>query len=84
MMNAQEEATVFTFGDRTVLQLQSQKFEPLRTVAIPLDAVEALEEPAEDPIVRLEQKIDQALQAIAMLQHKIESLDVTLARVLSR
>lgn len=78
MMNAQEEATVFTFGDRTVLQLQSQKFEPLRTVAIPL------EEPIEDPIVRLEQKIDQALQAIAMLQHRIESLDVTLARLLSR
>ena len=38
----------------------------------------------EDPIARLERKVDAALQQIAALQHTIESLDATLARVLAR
>ncbi|HEX9985413.1 MAG TPA: hypothetical protein VGF69_19305 [Thermoanaerobaculia bacterium] len=37
-----------------------------------------------DPIVRLEQKLDTALQMILTLQHRIDSLDTTLARLLMR
>jgi predicted lipid-binding transport protein (Tim44 family) len=39
---------------------------------------------AADPIVRLEQKLDTALQMILSLQHRIDSLDATLARLLMR
>jgi hypothetical protein len=38
----------------------------------------------EDPLSRMEQKLDQALWMIEKLQQRIESLDLTLARVLSR
>jgi hypothetical protein len=38
----------------------------------------------EDPIARMERKLDSALLMIEKLQHRIESLDLTLARVLSR
>jgi hypothetical protein len=37
----------------------------------------------EDPLARMEQKLDQALWMIEKLQQRIESLDMTLARVLS-
>ena len=38
----------------------------------------------EDPMTRLERKLDAALRQIAALQQTIESLDLTLARALSR
>lgn len=38
----------------------------------------------EDPMTRLEGKLDAALRQIAALQQTIESLDLTLARALSR
>ena len=101
-MSSSDDAPVFEFGDRTVLQLRNQTFAPgqeefgtvistppapeperpqasLATVAIPLPA-----EAVEDPMVRLELKLDAALQAIAHLQQRIESLDATLARLLMR
>lgn len=55
---------------------------PLAAVpaAAPLETVFA----DEDPIARLERKVDLALQKIAVLQQYIESLDATLARVLAR
>lgn len=64
---------------------------PLLTVEAPLESViaTAAAKPAEpiapvDPIQRLEQKLDAALHAIALLQQKLESIDVTLARALNR
>lgn len=55
---------------------------PLATAppASSLDTVFAEEE----PIARLERKLDAALGQIAALQQRLESLDTTLARVLAR
>jgi hypothetical protein len=86
----------FEYGDRTVLQLRAQPFEvqdafgtvvtmPIDTAprnplaAVPADTVFV----EEDPIARLERKLDASLQQIVLLQQRIESLDTTLARVLA-
>ena len=61
-------------------------------VRMPLATVAALPAPPaldtvfaeEDPLARMENKLDQALRMIEKLQQRIESLDLTLARVLSR
>lgn len=79
----------FAYGEHTVLQMRSQTFEvedELGTViSMPIDTnprkTILIEE---DAVVRLERKLDLALQHIEKLQHRIESLDMTLARVLSR
>jgi hypothetical protein len=71
----------FSYGDQTVLQLRTQRFdvqEEFGTVVLM-----PVPEP-EDPMARMEQKLDLALKQIAALQQRLESLDVTLARVLSR
>ena len=97
-MSAHLEATIvhprnednpFAYGEQTVLQMRSQTFEvedELGTVvAMPIDTnprKTLLVE--EDALIRLERKLDIALQHIEKLQHRIESLDMTLARVLSR
>jgi hypothetical protein len=76
----------FAYGDQTVLQLRTATFdvpaeapepEPaFGTVMMPVPPVE------EDPIVRIEQKLDLALRQITALQQRLESLDTTLMRVL--
>lgn len=63
--------------------------EPLLTVEAPLETVAPSAVPVvpaveEDPVKRLEQKLDAALHAIAQLQQKLESIDATLARALNR
>lgn len=89
----------FSYGDQTVVQLRSQPFivqdelgtvvtmpidtspRPLAAVPqVPLDTVFI----EEDPIARMERKLDAAMRQIAALQQRLESLDVTLARALSR
>ena len=88
---------VFEFGDRTILQMQNQDFEPVEEYGTMMQApsradaplttetVAGVETPAsEDPLVRLEQKLDLAMRMIAAMQHKLESLDATLARLLMR
>lgn len=89
----------FAYGDHTVLQLRAQPFEvqdelgtvvtmPIDTTprnplaAVPAGPVAVAVE--EDPMTRLERKLDAALRQIAALQQTIESLDLTLARALSR
>lgn len=64
---------------------------PLLTVEAPLEMPPPAEAPPiaaqpvqEDPIARLEKKLDAALHAIAALQQKLESIDTTLARALNR
>ena len=88
------EETPFAYGDRTVLQMQSQQFDvqdelgtmmvrpgEAAVAAIPLQTVAV---PQEDPIARLERKLDLALIQLEKLQQRIESIDLTLVRVLSR
>ena len=90
---------VFDYGDRTMFQLRAQSFaidEEYGTMMAPppMPAASDISPPdaeaapadvtAEDPIVRLEQKLDAALRMIAVLQHKVESIDATLARALNR
>lgn len=91
--------TPFAYGEHTVLQLRSQPFQvpaqpfqvedelgtvvtmPLDTnVRAPLAAVPS----GDDAILRMEAKLDAALRQIEKLQQRIESLDLTLARALSR
>lgn len=96
---AEEKAdeNVFDYGDRTMFQLRAQSFaieeEYGTMMATPLPAgvetpEEAPETPpadvADDPIARLEHKLDAALRMIAILQNKVESIDATLARALNR
>lgn len=76
----------FAYGDHTMLQLRTATFdvpaaepapeEKFGTVVMPAPPVE------EDPIVRIEQKLDLALRQITALQQRLESLDTTLMRVL--
>jgi len=91
-MAQEPENDVFSYGDRTIFQLRAQSFtieHEYGTMMGPasLPAVEAevsIQAPAEDPIARLEQKLERALAMIATLQHKLDSIDATLARALNR
>jgi hypothetical protein len=86
-----DDENLFTYGDRTIFQLRTQSFAiendygtmigPAPTPILPV-----VEPPvvAEDPTARLEQKLDLALRQIALLQQKLDSIDVTLARALNR
>jgi hypothetical protein len=85
----------FAYGDQTVLQLRAQPFavqDELGTVVtMPIDTDRRQANPAlntvfaeEDPIARLEAKLDTALRQIAALEKRLESLDLTLARTLAR
>lgn len=89
------ETDPFEYGDQTVIQLRTQPFvvqddigtivtmpiDPsLRTIAAPPE--EAFKE--EDPLERLERKLDAAMRQIAVMQQQLDSLDLTLARALTR
>jgi hypothetical protein len=75
------ESDPFSYGDQTVLQLREQTFDVQEELA----TVMALPVPEpEDPMVRMEQKLDLALRQITALQQRLESLDATLMRVLLR
>jgi hypothetical protein len=86
-----DDENIFDYGDRTIFQLRTQSFAiendygtmmgPLPTPVLPV-----VETPiaVDDPIARLEQKLDLALRQIAVLQQKLDSIDVTLARALNR
>lgn len=84
----------FSYGDRTILALRNQpalEVDDFGTMVIPPGATHAQEIPlpgAEtddaDRIARLEQKLDAALRMIASLQHKLDSIDATIARALNR
>lgn len=100
---------VFDYGDRTILQLRSQAFEPegefgtmlsrppsspldedeqdpTRTRAIPMpeEAASVAHAPDPEAIARLEQKLDLAIRQIAALQQRLESMDATLMKMLTR
>jgi hypothetical protein len=86
----------FEYGDQTVVQLRAQPFiveDELGTiVTMPIDTHTRLipvprpEEVfvEEDPLARMERKLDAAMRQIAALQQQLDSLDLTLARVLAR
>lgn len=85
-----DDEKVFEYGDRTIFQLRAQSFAiendygtMIGPVTTTLPAVEA---PAlsDDPVARLEQKLDLALRRIDALQQKLDSIDTTLARALNR
>ena len=86
---------LFEYGDRTMFQLRTQSFTiendygtmivPGSSIPVlPVVEVETPELPEEDPVARLERKLDAALRLISTLQQKLESIDVTLARALNR
>lgn len=90
MLTNLEEQEPFQYGDQTVVQLRSQPFNvaddatvvvmPVAPAPTPLDTIYAEEE----PMARLERKLDAVTRQIAALQQRLESLDVTLARALAR
>ncbi|MGN6185061.1 MAG: hypothetical protein ACTHQM_15570 [Thermoanaerobaculia bacterium] len=55
---------------------------PGQEVSVEETPVEAA--PSEDPLVRIEQKLDTALRQLHSLQQRLESLDATIAKVLLR
>ena len=85
--------TPFAYGEGTVMRLQTQSFDvagdDLGTMMAkpPALTVTTAQEPAaseDEPLVRMERKLDLALRQIERLQQRIESLDLTLARTISR
>jgi hypothetical protein len=90
-MTPDDDNEVFSYGDRTIFQLRAQSFTiendygtmigPVPAAALPLVETAVI---ADDPVARLEQKLDLALRQIAVLQQKLDSIDVTLARALNR
>ncbi|HVE72870.1 MAG TPA: hypothetical protein VNI54_16000 [Thermoanaerobaculia bacterium] len=85
-----DDENVFEYGDRTIFQLRAQSFaieNDYGTMIGPVtSALPVVETPlsTQDPVARLEQKLDLALRRIDALQQKLDSLDVTLARALNR
>ena len=91
---------VFEYGDQTVLQMRSQPLAIEQSFAVeddlgtimnmPLKTVAAREPAAaapltgDDPIARLEAKLDAALRQIAVMQQRLESIDRTIMRALMR
>ena len=82
---------VFDYGDRTIFQLRAQSFTIENDYGtmigpVPAASLPVVETPviADDPVARLEQKLDLALRQISLLQQKVDSIDATLARALNR
>lgn len=87
----------FEFGDRTIFQLRSQDFHPddeFGTVMMrpqkPQPEPEQPAEPApsetlpEEPITRIEHKLDLVLRQLHTLQQRVDSLDAAVAKALMR
>lgn len=86
----------FDYGDQTVVQLRAQQFmvqdEIGTVVTMPIDTsanrtIAAAPEAVfkeEEPLERMERKLDAAMRQIAALQQQLDSLDLTLARALTR
>ena len=89
IVHPRNEENPFAYGEQTVLQMRTQPFEvedELGTViTMPIDTNPRKTILIEESVLlRLEGKMDEALRHIDRLQQRIESLDMTLARVLSR
>jgi hypothetical protein len=87
-----DDENVFEYGDRTIFELRTQSFaieQEYGTMIGPPPDLPVVEAPvplpiADDPISRLEQKLDLVMRRLDALQHKIDSIDSTLARALNR
>jgi hypothetical protein len=85
----------FAIGESTIFQMRNQDFGPaeefgtvmqrpsLETQAAQIE-VPIVESTTEDPLVRIEQKLDAALRQLHAMQQRLESLDATVARSLLR
>lgn len=93
---APDSGDVFAFGESTILQMRNQPFRvgedqygtmmstPLPDIAPPETEPDGATSDADDPLARLERKLDMALRHIDALQQRLESIDSALARVLNR
>ena len=79
------------FADRADRTIRGEEFGTVILESVPFQTENIIDDPfpteerlPEDPIARLEEKLDAALRAIAAMQQRIESLDATLMRVLMR
>jgi len=81
---------VFDIGDRTIGLLRQQAFEvddygTLVTSPGVTPTVEvAKEPPPEEPLVRVERKLDVVIATMCELKRRIDSIDSVLARLTSR
>ena len=89
----EDEKDVFPIGDSTIFALRNQRFDTEDLGTMIVREVPSLIQPAvmttaseldTDPITRLEQKLDAALHMIAKLQQRLDSIDATIARAISR
>lgn len=87
--------TPFTYGDGTMMLLRSQAFDvqedfgtvvsgPAHLPSPGMDIPLPIAAPEEDPLVRMERKLDTALRQIEKLQQRLESIDLALARAVAR
>ena len=89
-VRAAPETSPFDIGDRTILQMRSQKFdvEEFGTIVGPPRLGDTLvtraREVSAEPLERIEQKLDAALRALETLQLRVDSLDSLLSRVVNR
>jgi len=85
----------FLIGDHTILQMRNQSFAldddgdygtivSAGGVSLTPTVPQTEETPTADPMARLEQKLDAALRAIDALQRRLDSLDISIARMLAR
>ncbi len=79
------------FADRADRTIRGEEFGTVILESVPFLTENVVDEPfpaeehlPQDPVARLEAKLDAALRAIAVMQQRIESLDATLMRVLMR
>ena len=68
---------LFEYGDRTILAIKSQEF-ALDDVAVASAAT------AVEVTLTIEQKLDAIIRSIESLQRRLDSLDMTVARLVNR
>lgn len=88
-VRADPEDSPFDIGDRTIFQMRNQRFDvdelgtivsaPHRNVPLVTTAIEV----SAEPLVRIEQKLDDALRALETLQQRVDSLDSLMSRVIN-
>jgi hypothetical protein len=78
---------LFPFGEGTIMQMREQvlELEEFGTrIAAAAPEMTVTSEPSEPSATTLEMKVDLLLQAVSAMQRRLDSIDQTIARALSR
>jgi hypothetical protein len=91
-MRIDDEKPVFEYGDETTARLTTQRFafDEYATRCAATPGITVATEPAptekreENPLARIEKRLERAIASIDDLQRRIDSIDVSLAEFLRR